>query len=151
MRRGAEYQPQFETDRRAEGASFLRPLEDGAIGKLATDQPAYKTTERAEPRERLRRSQPGAVGFSVSQVPIGMKELRCQAPSGPAGRRCDAELGEASRELRLIGVFTRWESQEENSGAREVKHCSSCGWYNLFEAASQNDRKSRRARSDAEP
>ncbi len=144
MRRGAEYQPQFETDRRAEGASFLRPLEDGAIGKLATER-------RAEPRARLRRSQPGAAGFSVSQVPIGMKELRCQAPSGPAGRRCDAELGEASRELRLIGVFTRWESQEENPGAREVRHCSSCGWYNQFEAASQNDRKSRRARSDAEP
>ena len=125
MRRGAEYQPQFGIDRRAEGASSLRPQEDGD-------------------RE---------IGYwrGLSQVAIGMNELRCQAPSGPAGWRCDAELGEASRELRLIGVFTRWESQEESSGAREVRHCSSCGWYNLFEAASQNDRKSRRARSDAGP
>ncbi len=71
-----------------------------------------------------------------------MIELRCHAPSGPRGRRCDAELGRPDAELRIIGVFNRWESEEERSDSREVWHCETCGWYNLFEPATNRRQSS---------
>lgn len=67
-----------------------------------------------------------------------MAEIRCHAPSGAEGRRCDARLGEDGRRLRIIGVFNRWEAEVgERSDARLVKRCERCGWYNLFEIGSE--------------
>lgn len=63
-----------------------------------------------------------------------MSEVRCHAPSGPEGRRCDSHIAETSKKLRFIGVFNRWESDEgERPDGRLVRECPKCGWFNLFE------------------
>ncbi len=74
----------------------------------------------------------------------GMRTLRCHAPSGPDGRRCDAVLGGTETELRVIGVFIRWEGETGRSAAREVKRCEACGWYNIFEVVRGQKKKTPR-------
>ena len=68
-----------------------------------------------------------------------MRELECHASSGPGGRRCGAGLGEALIDLRLVGVFERWETRKEVAGPRDVRRCPKCRWYNLFEPARERD------------
>ena len=70
-----------------------------------------------------------------------MPEIRCHAPSGPEGVRCDTRLGEDSRTLRVIGVFRRWEAEEgERPDGRLISRCARCGWYNLFEIGKNDGR-----------
>ena len=81
----------------------------------------------------------GTSGFGSDLAGREMSEIRCHAPSGPEGRRCDAPIAETSNKLRIIGVFNRWESGEGmRPNGRLVKECPKCGWFNLFEIVEED-------------
>lgn len=93
--------------------------------KAGTQRAGQFSEELAPWRRPVTAGKIASHAFSVS--------LTCQAPSRGDGRVCGGGLGESTVQLRLVGVFKRWDDRSAVPRPRDVRRCRKCGWYTVSE------------------
>jgi len=146
-RAGVRRGPARESDRRElerSSRSRPRPPKGTALRMPSHINPTDLRAARMDAGESSQtRSQAGSESytgerFEAEDQPATL--LACRAPSrrNPERFVCGAKLGEATSELRHMGVVRRWADRvRATDEPRDARRCPKCGWYNLYEPASR--------------